>query len=426
MYRNRHRRQILSPSNKDETNIKNLTKKDILKKTKEQQPQQPLNTVNQALSDVIKDQFNEEINKNKNKNNTVNKDDKKVENHVENQNIPNKLIKEKNAKLKLYDNSKEERHSMLVEWNIEKLDKYDRIAIYQHQRFHDTHYLQIFNVKENTGKYVFKNLVDGFYDVRLLNWNTRYQNIPIVECCLGQRVNIKAEIPKNIYPPVLKVYIPNKLITSKNDYVAVYNKSEHSNEFSKSLMVRYMDKAKYINDNDINENGIKFVQFELKNMIGDYIIKYFHYNSTSMLHGNVYSGICNISVKNYNNLEVKVDRKNKSIRVNWRIYTIEPNNSQWIGICDEKNKLKHYEYVCYHKYDNESKMQGTVLIENNKFTEEFFDNKIDNNKDEKKEEMEKSIEEEKIDENAEKTWKVKFYNKGMIMNYKVMEIPLNK
>ena len=187
-----------------------------------------------------------------------------------------------------------------------------------------------------------------------------------------------------------------------------------------------MDKAKYINDNDINENGIKFVQFELKNMIGDYIIKYFHYNSTSMLHGNVYSGICNISVKNYNNLEVKVDRKNKSIRVNWRIYTIEPNNSQWIGICDEKNKLKHYEYVCYHKYDNESKMQGTVLIENNKFTEEFFDNKIDNNKDEKKEEMEKSIEEEKIDENAEKTWKVKFYNKGMIMNYKVMEIPLNK
>ena len=69
-------------------------------------------------------------------------------------------------------------------------------------------------------------------------------------------------------------------------------------------------------------------------------------------------------------------------------------------------------------------MQGTVIIENNKFTEEFFakPNEVSEKKEDKeKTEMEKTIEEEKTDE-KEKTWKVKFYNKGMFMNSKLMEI----
>jgi len=413
------------------SDIKNEPNRDIKNETKKNtNKDDPLNMKGRSLSDILKSQITHEIdNEKKNEKPIVNKPENKPEKvsepktKEEPKNKNNE--KEKKATLKLYDNSKEEEHSMLVEWNIEELGKYDRIAIYQHQRFHDTHYLQIFNVKENTGKYVFKDLVDGFYDVRLLNWNSRYENIPIVDCCLGEKVNIKAEIPKNIYPPVLKVYIPGKSITNKNDYVAIYNKSEHSNEFGKSLMVCYMNKAKFVKENETNQDAMKYVQFDLKNMIGDYIVKYFHYNSTSMLHGNVYSGITEFSVENYNKLEVKVDKKNKKITVNWRIYTIEPNNSQWIGICDEKNKLRHYEYVCYHKYENDSKMQGTVIIENNKFTEAFFGGKEDV-QDDKKKEMEKTIEEENNDKNAPKTWKVKFYNKGMIMNYKVMEIPLNK
>jgi len=410
-----------SPDVRNEPNneIKNESKKDINK--------DPLNMKGRPLCDIIKSQVIHQIDDEKNKNEKPIKTIKEPEKSEESKTNEVKIgeIKEKKAILKLYDNSKEEEHSMLVEWNIEKLGKYDRIAIYQHQRFHDTHYLQIFNVKENTGKYVFKNLVDGFYDVRLLNWNTRYENIPIVDCCLGEKVNLKVEIPKNIYPPILKIYIPGKSITNKNDYVAIYNKKEHSNEFSKSIMVCYMNKAKFVNENETNENAMKYVQFDLNNMIGDYIVKYFHYNSTSMLRGNVYSGIIDFSIENYNKLEVKVDKKNKKITINWRIYTIEPNNSQWIGICDEKNKLRHYEYVCYHKYDNDSKMKGTVIIENNKFIDAFFGGK-EEEQDDKKKEMEKTIEEEKPEKNAPKTWKVKFYNKGMIMNYKVMEIPLNK
>lgn len=379
----------------------------------------PLNMNGRSLSDILKSQIKREINE----------ENQAIENNKQAEIKEEPVIKEpvkksKKAVLKLYDNSKEEKHSMLVEWNIDELGKYDRIAIYQHQRFHDTHYLQIFNVKENTGKHVFKGLVDGCYDVRLLNWNVRYENVPIVDCYLGEKINIKAVIPEDIYPPVIKVFIPGKAITSKNDYVALYNKSEHSNEFGKSLNVCYMSKAKFVKDNETNENALKYVKFNLKNMVGDYIIKYFHYNSTSMLHGNVYSGICGISVKNYNNLEVKVDKKNKRLVINWRIYTIEPNNSQWIGICDEKNKLKHYEYVCYHKYDNDSKMKGTVIIENNKFTDEFFNNKKSKESEDTKE-IEKTIEKEKPDETS-KTWKVKFYNKGMIMSSKLMEIPLKK
>ena len=432
--RNQRRKQNNCPNNikyNQPPEVRNEPNREYKNESKKNINKDPLNMKGRSLTDILRSQINHQQEKENN-----------IEKSIENVKEPEKVIEEpkveetkteepkeeskpeKKAELKLYDNSKEEEHSMLVEWNIEELGKYDRIAIYQHQRLHDTHYLQIFNVKENTGKYVFKGLVDGCYDVRLLNWNVRYENIPIVDCYLGEKVDIKVEIPKDIYPPVLKVFIPGKEIADKNDYVAIYNKSEHSNEFSKSLNVCYMNKAKFVNENETNEEAMKYVQFDLKNMIGDYIVKYFHYSSTSMLHGNVYSGITEFSVENYNKLDVEIDKENKKITINWRIYTIEPNNSQWIGICDENNKLRHYEYVCYHKYENDSKMQGTVIIENNKFTEEFFakPNEVSEKKEDKeKTEMEKTIEEEKTDE-KEKTWKVKFYNKGMFMNSKLMEI----
>jgi len=435
--RNQRRKQNNCPTNNIKYNqppeVRNEPKREIKNEPKKNASNDPLNMKGRPLSDILKSQITHQINDSKKVEKPVEKNPEKEPEKVEEtkaeevkpEEVKPEEVKEKKAELKLYDNSKEEEHSMLVEWNIEELGKYDRIALYQHQRFHDTHYLQIFNVKENTGKYVFKGLVDGFYDVRLLNWNVRYENIPIVDCCLGEKVDIKVEIPKDIYPPVLKVYIPGKAITNKNDYVAIYNKTEHSNEFGKSLNVCYMNKAKFVNENETNEDAMKYVEFNLKNMIGDYTVKYFHYDSTSMLRGNVYSGITEFSVENYNKLEVEVDKENKKITVNWRIYTVEPNNSQWIGICDENNKLRHFEYVCYHKYENDSKMQGTVLIENNKFTEAFFDEKKEENTEETKE-MEKTVEEEKSDENAPKTWKVKFYNKGMIFNTKIMEIPLDK
>ena len=69
-------------------------------------------------------------------------------------------------------------------------------------------------------------------------------------------------------------------------------------------------------------------------------------------------------------------------------------------------------------------MKGTVIIENNKFTDEFFNNKKSKESEDTKE-IEKTIEKEKPDETS-KTWKVKFYNKGMIMSSKLMEIPLKK
>ena len=188
-----------------------------------------------------------------------------------------------------------------------------------------------------------------------------------------------------------------------------------------------MNKAKPVNDSDTGDNAKKYVQFELKNMVGEYIAKYFHYESTSMMYGNVYSGICHFRVKNYNKLEVEVNKEKKTIKINWRIYTIEPNSSQWIGICDERNKLRHYEYVCYHTYSNDSKMQGTMILENNKFIDEFFSNNKNGVKsNENTKEMEKTIEKEKNENTGEKTWKIKFYNKGLIMSSKLMEIPLRK
>ena len=54
--------------------------------------------------------------------------------------------KEKKAELKLFDNSKYEPNSVCVEWTMEEVGKYDYIALYQHERTHDNHYLQIIKV----------------------------------------------------------------------------------------------------------------------------------------------------------------------------------------------------------------------------------------------------------------------------------------
>ena len=63
------------------------------------------------------------------------------------------------------------------------------------------------------------------------------------------------------------------------------------------------------------------------------------------MNGNVYSGICNVSIPNYDKLTVEYDIKQYLIKVHWKIYSAPPNPNQWIGIYDIQNKLLTYEYV---------------------------------------------------------------------------------
>ena len=143
------------------------------------------------------------------------KEDHKEGPKEESKEEPKEIPKE--AEIKFYDNSEKEKNTAIVEWNIKSPEKYDRIALYQHDRMHDTNYIEVFNIdNKESGSYVFKNLVDGYYDVRLLNWKTRYENIEPVVCCIGNKVEFYVNIPEDKYPPVLNIYIPTKFIQNNN------------------------------------------------------------------------------------------------------------------------------------------------------------------------------------------------------------------
>ena len=138
--------------------------------------------------------------------------------------------KPKKATINFYDNTENEKNTAIVEWDIEEPAKYDRIGLYQHDRMHDSNYIQIIDINgAQNGKHTFTNLVNGYYDVRLLNWKTRYDNIEPAVCCVGEKVDIYVDMPDK-YPPVLNIYIPTKSILNEYDYIAIFNKDENSNK----------------------------------------------------------------------------------------------------------------------------------------------------------------------------------------------------
>jgi len=264
----------------------------------------------------------------------------------------------KNAgNLLLFDNSNKIEHSLSVKWDITNPDINDNIALYQHHRYHDKNYIQIFNIQGvKQGIYTFTSLVDGYYDVRLLR-GTKQKHDKYVKsnvCCLGPEVEINYELIEDNKQQYLKVIVNSKFVKSKNDCIALFYNTEHSNKLMKSVMYNYLNTATDNGDN-------KEIIFKIKHIHGLFSIRYFYYNSLSMLYGNVYSGSKTIKLQNYNSLGVVLNDRFKQIQIYWRLYTIDPNDSQWIGIY-ENDKLLTYEYISKHHYLNELHTEGVVII----------------------------------------------------------------
>lgn len=274
-----------------------------------------------------------------------------------NKNSSNKDDFKNAGNLILFDNSNKIEHSLSVKWDITNPDINDNIALYQHHRYHDKNYIQIFNIQGvKQGIYTFTSLVDGYYDVRLLR-GTKQKHDKYVKsnvCCLGPEVELNYEIIEDNKQQYLKVIVNSKFVKSKNDCIALFYNTEHSNKLMKSVMYNYLNTA---TDNGDNKEMI----FKIKHIHGLFDIRYFYYNSLSMIYGNVYSGCKTIKLQNFNELGVVLDDRFKQIKVYWRLYTIDPNDSQWIGIY-ENDKLLTYEYICKHHYLNDLHTEGVVII----------------------------------------------------------------
>jgi len=279
----------------------------------------------------------------------------------------------KNAgNLILFDNSGKIEHSLSVKWDITNPDINDNIALYQHHRYHDKNFIQIFNIQGvKQGIYTFTNLVDGYYDVRLLRGTTQKHDKYVKSnvCCLGPEVELNYELIEDNKQQYLKVIVNSKFVKSKNDCIALFYNTEHSNKLMKSVMYNYLNTA---TDNGDNKEMI----FKIKHIHGLFSIRYFYYNSLSMIYGNVYSGSKTIKLKNYNELGIVLDDRFKQLKVYWRLYTIDPNDSQWIGIY-ENDKLLTYEYISKHHYLNELHTEGVVIIGHKKTYNKSFDMKED-------------------------------------------------
>lgn len=409
----------LQPVNKEQTIINEPTERDPQDIFKSQIKKE----LKAEIRDILKSQIKKEIiNEMKNE-----QPESKIETEIINkvEEVETKLEdKPKKATINFYDNTENEKNTAIVEWDIEEPAKYDRIGLYQHDRMHDSNYIQIIDINgAQNGKHTFTNLVNGYYDVRLLNWKTRYDNIEPAVCCVGEKVDIYVDMPDK-YPPVLNIYIPTKSILNEYDYIAIFNKDENSNKTNKSVLLEYMHNAKDVNieenkeilnklvgndkmeklNKEDNKSLFKLISFNLHNIIGEFSIKYFYYDSTSMFKGNVFSGFNTIKIDNYDNISINLNKDDKNIKIYWRLYTIAPNSNQWIGIYNDEDKLIHYEYVCDHVYTDETRTEGVITIENNDFIKDFFDNYINL---------------DKIN-----NWKVKFMCKGLFTSYMFMNISL--
>ena len=313
-------------------------------------------------------------------------------------------------KVELKDNSKLLPGSLLVNWSLSTYNNTDKLALYQHDRLHDYNYSYYINLNSDNGYYTFKNLVDGFYDVRIINIkNIKYNNIEIPVCCLGQEVLFEVILINTEDYPILKIKIPLIYIKNNNDCIAIFDANEHSNKIIKSYMYDYIY-------NGTDEQKHKIITFNLKYISGYFVIKYFYYNSMSIINGNVYSGIQYIDIPNYDNLKLEIDFVNNKIKIYWTLYSIDSNINQWIGIYENDN-LIDYQYISKNKILNSSKTKGVVIFNNKNLYDTFYKIYINNIYD-KDDDFKLSIKEEDLkniqNNKMINSYTIKFINKNLL------------
>jgi len=249
---------------------------------------------------------------------------------------------------------------LVVTWEIVGPTPDDTVRLYIHNRLHDEKSLLSLSTHGDVkGSRVFEHLRRGYYDVRYFRGKAtaHAQDIPVALCCVGEIVQMEVNVE---LPPkrLLTVRIPVSYRQGGNDWLALFPAEEHGNKGNNCV-----DRVGILARNaTIDARNCMVFTMPLPRRSGQYQLRYFLQDSLSMWNGNVFSGFAPVDVPNMDRMSaVYADREGK-LRISWQIHSVDPNDSQWIGIYDGDGKRIASDYVCYHAYDDDSKESGVVTL----------------------------------------------------------------
>jgi len=249
--------------------------------------------------------------------------------------------------------------SLLATWEVSSPSPSDNIRLYIHDRLHDENYLSFAATSgEARGSHVFSGLVRGYYDVRFFREESKAHadDISVAVCCLGPIVRFAVSVGQAPLR-MLTVRVPSDVVEGPNDWLALFPDGEHSNRYHRCCASALESQAKSV-------PGSRDVIFTLQmpKKEGLYDLRYFFGNSLSLQNGNAFSGRSSVMIPCDDSLKASYDVENRICRIAWKIYSVDPNNWQWIGLYDGAGNLLSCEYVCYHSYTTNTKTEGVVTL----------------------------------------------------------------
>jgi len=248
-----------------------------------------------------------------------------------------------------------------VQWKISRPDPNDRIRLYVHNRLHDENFLQEMQTHgQESGSYVFSGLVRGYYDVRFFRGTSTIHapdiNTPC--CCVGPIVILDVTVDQPLHRQ-LTVRVRSSAVEGPNDWMAVFPAEEHSNRAHRCVVSALASQA----TPDPRTESLVFV-FPMPRKPGNYDIRYYFQGSQSLQNSNAYSGEYPLIVPCRDSLIASYDVEDRRCTISWKVYSVEPNKWQWIGVYDGNGQRIAFEYVSNHVYTTDTKEEGIVILKN--------------------------------------------------------------
>jgi len=246
-----------------------------------------------------------------------------------------------------------------VIWTVSRANPNDNIRLYVHNRFHDENYLYSIPTEgKSEGSHTFPGLVRGFYDVRFFRGASAVHasDIVVAVCCLGPVVPLEVTIG---HPPdrLMTVCVSARDVQLPSDWLALFPADEHSNRYHRCSACALVSQAK-------SEGGNVVFRLPMPRIPGNYELRYFFGNSQSIKNGNAFSGRALVVIPCEDALSATYELETKRCTISWKVYSVAPNNWQWIGLYDKKGNCLTYEYVSKHIYTAKSHEEGVVLLKN--------------------------------------------------------------
>jgi len=245
-----------------------------------------------------------------------------------------------------------------VRWNVNNPSPKDWIGLFVHERSHDTNFSMYCNTEgSQTGEYVFRGLVRGYYDLRFFEGGSSVRSSGFNVCvvCVGTPVRVTVTRPNR---KTLAVSWPPEF-TNSGDWVGLFKADQCGNRARNTIA------HKLVKDAETAIAPKPRLLLPCPRTPGDYHVRFFLKDSLSLTTTNAYSGIAVVHIPNEDDLIATFDRKAMSLSVTWKAYSVEPNEWQWIGLYDSSDPSATrltYEYVCKHKYTSPDHDEGIVTF----------------------------------------------------------------